>query len=476
MVFSSVTFLFYFLPIVLLVYFAVKPALRNFVFMIAGLIFYLWGAGGVVLILISSIILNWLLGLLAGKSIHSSKRWVNNLPIVGTVVINLGILGYYKYTNFMLDQLNLVGEKLISGFEPLLISQIILPIGVSFFTFQAMSYVFDVARGRVAPLRNPVDFSMYICMFPQLIAGPIVRYHEIAGQIHKRTVTLDRFGQGAVRFCLGLFKKVVLADSIAVLADHVFSIGGGLSTGLAWLGLLAFTIQVYFDFSGYSDMAIGLGHLFGFKLPENFNHPYLAISVTDFWRRWHMTLSRWFRDYVYIPMGGSRVAGWRVSLNLFAVFVLVGFWHGANWTFIALGIYHGFWLSAERVCGYGRTEKPRNPWWHRIATFLIVMLGMVLFRAENLAHAATYYKALFSWQAKSTPPLLGYEISQGIIWLVIGVVIVFFAGRQPYGSLIEKSQGWRMQVLKIGIVTLGMLLTSMLVVSRNFNPFIYFQF
>ena len=476
MVFSSVTFLFYFLPIVLLVYFAVKPALRNFVFMIAGLIFYLWGAGGVVLILISSIILNWLLGLLAGKAIHSSKRWVSNLPMVGTVIINLGILGYYKYTNFMINQINFVTEKLIPGFEPIFISQIILPIGVSFFTFQAMSYVFDVARGRVAPLRNPVDFSMYICMFPQLIAGPIVRYHEIAGQIHKRTVTLDRFGQGAVRFCLGLFKKVVLADSIAVLADHVFSIGGGLSTGLAWLGLLAFTIQVYFDFSGYSDMAIGLGHLFGFKLPENFNRPYLAISVTDFWRRWHITLSRWFRDYVYIPMGGSRVPGWRVSLNLFTVFILVGFWHGANWTFIAFGLYHGLWMSAERFFGYGRTEKPQNLWLRRRATFFVVMLGMVLFRAENLTQAVHYYQTLFAWQAGTASLTPDYEMLQGVIWLLIGLVIVFLSGNRPLGVLMEKTEGRRVNLLKIGIVTMGMLLASMMIVSRDFKPFIYFRF
>ncbi|MCK5219489.1 MBOAT family protein [bacterium] len=367
-------------------------------------------------------------------------------------------------------------EKIIPGFEPICISHIILPIGVSFFTFQAMSYVFDVARGRSAPLRNPVDFSMYICMFPQLIAGPIVRYHEIAGQIQERSVTLDRFGQGAARFCLGLFKKVVLADSIAVLADHVFSISGGLSTGLAWMGLLAFTIQVYFDFSGYSDMAIGLGHLFGFKLPENFNRPYLAISVTDFWRRWHISLSHWFRDYVYIPLGGSRVAGWRVSLNLFTVFILVGFWHGANWTFIALGLYHGFWLSIERFYGYGRTEKPRNPWLHRIATFLIVMLGMVLFRAENLAHAAGFYRTLFTWQAgtASLPP--DYEMGQGLIWLAIGAMIVFLSGTRSLGVLMENTTGWRVNLLKIGIVTIGMLLTSMMIVSRHYNPFIYFQF
>lgn len=476
MVFSSVTFLFYFLPLVLVIYYLVKPKLQNFIFMLAGLVFYLWGAGEIVFVLIGSILVNWLLAIGADRLRPSPDQRLKRLPVIGGVVFNLGLLGYFKYTNFMVGQFNDLFSWLLPEMQRGTLAPIVLPIGISFFTFQAMSYVFDVAKGRIAPLKNPMDFAMYICMFPQLIAGPIVRYHEIAGQIHERTVTWDSFGQGAARFCLGLFKKVVLADSIAVLADYVFGLGSGLSLGLAWLGLLAFTIQVYFDFSGYSDMAIGLGQLFGFQLPENFKRPYLAMSVTDFWRRWHITLSQWFRDYVYIPMGGSRVGRGRTSFNLFTVFILVGFWHGANWTFILFGIYHGLWLSLERLFGYGRHENPVNPWLRRIATFFIVMLGMVLFRAENLAHAAIYYKALFSWSVKMIAWPMGYEFSQAILWLVIGVILVFFTGRNPAGSLMEKSQGWRMQVLKIGVITLGMLLTSMLVVSRNFNPFIYFQF
>ncbi|MCD4812951.1 MBOAT family protein [bacterium] len=477
MVFSSVTFLFYFLPVVLGFYFLARPGLRNLIFMLAGLVFYLWGAGGVVFILMASIGINWLLGLWAEKTYDALGKWKKRLPVIGAVVINIGILGYYKYANFMIDQMNAAIGKILPGFEPVLISHILLPIGVSFFTFQAMSYVFDIARHRLAPLRNPVDFAMYICMFPQLIAGPIVRYHEIADQIKNRIVTVEKFGTGVVRFCLGLFKKVVLADSIAVLADQIFAMKTDLSTPVAWLGLLAFTVQVYFDFSGYSDMAIGLGQMFGFRLPENFNRPYLAISVTDFWRRWHITLSRWFREYVYIPLGGSKVTAWRIYLNLFIVFVLVGFWHGANWTFLVFGFCHGAFLSVERLFGLVKKGEPQR--WlaaRRLVTFVLVMLSFVLFRVSDISHAGQFYTALFLPQTGNVLFALDFRNIHALIWMAVGLLAIFVTGDKPVAIILEQSERRSVALIRIGIITVALTLTVMMIVSRNFNPFIYFQF
>ncbi|MDG2095545.1 MAG: MBOAT family O-acyltransferase, partial [Phycisphaerales bacterium] len=306
MVFSSQTFLFFFLPVVLGMYFllGIGPMLRNLWLLLASLIFYAWGGADFILVLLLSIAGNWVLGLIAERSHVNGSPFAKRGSITLSVLLNIGILAWFKYANFFIDQVNDVGASF--GMDEFGWSRIALPIGISFFTFQATSYVIDVARGQARVMRNPIDFALYVSLFPQLIAGPIVRYHEISDQLKDRPFDWEHVSSGMLRFTHGLVKKVVIADSIGVIADTAFGSEAQINAGDAWLGLLAYTMQIYFDFSGYSDMAIGMGRMFGFRLPENFKRPYSAVCMTDFWRRWHVTLSNWFRDYVYIPLGGSR--------------------------------------------------------------------------------------------------------------------------------------------------------------------------
>ncbi|MDH3829738.1 MAG: MBOAT family protein, partial [Desulfobacterales bacterium] len=364
--------------------------LRNFVLLFFSYLFYLYGAAGFLLILILSTLADYVLGRLIDRKAKYNRLWLSL-----SLLLNLGLLAYFKYANFFVVELNsfLLGWK----FFPIEWSEVILPIGISFFTFQKLSYIIDVYRGKSRALVNVIDFALYIAMFPQLIAGPIVRFSYIRRQLKERRESWNNFYNGTLRFCWGLLKKVVIASSCAQITDVIFGLNlESLDTKVAWLGAITYTLQIYFDFSAYSDMAIGLGMLFGFTFPENFNRPYSALSITEFWRRWHITLSRWFRDYLYIPLGGNRRTTTRTCLNMAIVCILCGLWHGANWTFLVWGIYHGAFLIIERITGVREVSPEKSKILRRFITLLIVIIGWVLFRSENIAQAIGFLGAMFT--------------------------------------------------------------------------------
>lgn len=389
MLFTEPIFLFVFLPLMLAACAWGSMRWRNTALAVGSLLFYAWDYAPYVGVLGFSIVLNYLAGAKAGAE---NPRRVRKLALSLGISGNLLLLGHYKYLGFIIENLNPIVARF--GLSELSVPVPNMPLGISFFTFQAMSYVVDVYRGKTPAQRNLIDLTLYISLFPQLIAGPIVRYHEIARQIRARTFTNRGFSVGICRFIIGLSKKLLIADTLAQPAEMVFALSlDELTTALAWTGLLCFALQIYFDFSGYSDMAIGLGRMFGFRIPENFNYPYMARSITEFWRRWHMTLSRWFRDYLYIPLGGSRCPAGRMYLNLFVVFLLCGFWHGASWNFILWGLLHGAFLTFERVGWVHFLEKMGRP----IAmgyTLTAVLLGWVFFQCATIDHAFGFVSVL----------------------------------------------------------------------------------
>jgi alginate O-acetyltransferase complex protein AlgI len=475
MVFSSQTFLFVFFPIVLLFYAIAPRRAKNSVLLFFSMLFYLWGGGAFIGWLIVSIMGNWVFGHLAAKAKDADQasklRWVVGL----SVVFNIGILGWFKYANFFVDQLNGLASAIdYQGFNW---TPIALPIGISFFTFQANSYVFDIAKGDGKALKNPLDFALYVSLFPQLIAGPIVRYHQVAAQLVSRTFSLDNVTAGMNRFALGLCKKVLIADSVSPIADAAFNNSSNITTNDAWIGVLAYTIQIYFDFSGYSDMAIGLGRIFGFRFPENFKHPYSSASMTEFWRRWHVTLSEWFRDYVYFPLGGSRCSKFLTYRNLITVFLLTGFWHGANWTFIVWGIFHGFWLIVDRWLDKKARPTGFKLVLNRFIVVLLVMIGWVVFRAESLNVAGEYYFALFGGNAGDfSAALLRLVSVQTMIALAIGSLIFFAPRNLALGPIVQESNTRFAAILRTILVLVALPLTLMLIINGTFSPFLYFQF
>ena len=389
MLFSTSIFIFAFLPCVLLGYYGLFRKSRkwqNIFLTVASLFFYAWGEPWFVLVMVGSILCNWAFALLL-----DTRREKARLIIALSLLVNLGIIFIFKYLTFTLENIN----GIIGG--GIKIPIINLPIGISFFTFQAMSYVFDVNRGHGKAQRNPLDVALYISLFPQLIAGPIVRYETIAEQIHNRRETLDDFSAGVCRFIVGLAKKVLLANTLAVVADAAFA-ADARSASFAWLGLLAYTFQIYYDFSGYSDMAIGLGRMFGFKFLENFDYPYISRSITEFWRRWHISLGTWFRDYLYFPLGGSRVKSKRrLVFNLFVVWLLTGIWHGANWTFILWGLMYFVLIALEKLTGLDKilTKNRVLSALGHCYTLFFVMMGWALFRAPSVSEASQYITHLF---------------------------------------------------------------------------------
>ena len=470
MLFSSPDFLFAFLPAFLAVYFAVPARLKNLVLMLASLFFYFTTSGQLTLILILSILVNWALARrMARASASASRLW-----LVAGLVLNLAPLLYYKYARFFLGTLHDVAAS--AGVQVALPDlHPILPIGISFFTFQAISYIADVHMRRVPPAQSLIDFGMYHACFPQLIAGPIVRYEEIEKQVHRRTHTIDDVYNGAVQFCFGLAKKAILADPMGVLADKAFSLPPGqLTAGAAWLGILAYTIQIYADFSGYSDMAIGLGRMLGFPYPENFDQPYRARSITEFWRRWHMTLSRWFRDYLYIPLGGNRAALPRVLFNLALVFFLCGLWHGAATTFVIWGLYHGALLVLERLLRRvlpGARVPALLGWAY---TILAVMTGWVLFRADTLAAAGQYYSAMFHPGTMALPPALAtITTPDRQAYLALGIVVCLVPFRRLLAYPARRYEfGPASAALSLVAACIAVTLLSV----NSFTPFIYFRF
>lgn len=470
MIFSSITFLFYFLPAFLILYFLTP--FKNTVLLIASLLFYAWGEVGYTLLLIVSIGFNYLFGILIDHNISNNKKQKVFLGL--GIVINLLLIGYFKYFNFLITQvLNLKIE-----------SEVHLPLGISFFTFQAISYLIDVYRRQAKVEKNVFNLALYISMFPQLIAGPIVRFKTVAEQIHVRTHNLDNIVVGIKIFIIGLAQKALIANTVAEPADAIFSLNEAtLTTAAAWLGSICYSLQIYFDFAGYSNMAIGLGLIMGFTFPKNFNYPYISQSITEFWRRWHMSLSSWFRDYLYIPLGGNRFGPLRTYMNLMIVFLLCGLWHGAAWTFIIWGLYHGMFLVLERLALNNLLNKTWRPIRH-FYTLLVILIGWIIFRAENFHHLNYFLKAFLGMGSGDTIVYTYLSFLSNSIVTVLSLGIIF---AMPLFLVITKSLNQQNQTaLNIKNLTtqalleifyiLILLLSLLNIASGSYNPFIYFRF
>ncbi len=468
MVFSSTLFLFIFLPIVLLIYYMIPQKYvmaKNVELLIASLLFYAWGERIYVGLMIISICVNYIFGLLLELF---EKRKQRLAVLVISIIFNLGMLFFFKYINFFTN----------NAFP-----SIVLPIGISFFTFQIMSYTIDVYWGNVKTQRNIFNLGLYISLFPQLIAGPIVRYIDVEREIQHRTYTVDSVYRGVTRFTIGLAKKVVISNTVALLADTIFAFpANGMSAATAWLGAIAYTLQIYFDFSGYSDMAIGMGHMLGFNFLENFNYPYISRSVQEFWRRWHMSLSTWFKDYLYIPLGGNRKGKIRTYINLIIVFACTGFWHGAAWNFLVWGLYHGFFQILERLGLKKVLEKIPRVFGH-IYTILVFIIGWVLFRAESLKYAWEYVKTMFSfnkWGWLNAVAQLDGDTYPGTYTLAILVlgIILSLPIVPTLAKKIENSRGGETAITIIRGVGMIVLLgySILCLTGSDYNPFIYFRF
>ena len=475
MSFATPTFLWYFMPAVLGVYWILPRRARNGVLAFASLVFYTWGGHAFVFLLLACVAVNFA----AGIALDSNRPFLQRhrrTALVTAIVVDVGALAVWKYADFASRQVSSLTHAF--GGHGSHVLHFVLPIGISFFTFHHLSYVVDVYRRTRKPLHNPLTFMTYILMFPQLIAGPIVRFHEIADQLEKPAQDrVGDFAAGFPRFALGLSKKVIIADNVAPLANSVFALHPSqLTTMNAWLGALAYTIQLYFDFSGYSDMAIGLGRMFGFQLPENFNRPYSASSITDFWRRWHMSLSRWFRDYLYIPLGGNRGSKWQTYRNLYIVFALTGFWHGANWTFLIWGLYHGTLLVIERVTGWGTTESKWRPL-QRVATQLLVVVGWVVFRANSLPAAGHILGAMFVPTGHGLTATVSTALTHRTLLIFLLALLVFVVPPSfVMGRFVEFGTGRTATATRLAYVAVLAPVAAALVAVGTFSPFLYYQF
>lgn len=480
MLFSSTVFLFFFFPIVFLGYYALSFSrlCQNVWLFVASLLFYAWGEPIYVLLMLASILVNWFAGL--GVDHFRLNPRAKRTVLVLACIANLSALGIFKYTGFIVRNIN-------SAFkEPLLPTvELALPIGISFFTFQALSYVIDVYRQDTQVEKNPFYVGLYVAFFPQLIAGPIVRYNSVAEQIRTRHSNWKKISIGCSRFVVGLGKKILIANNMAILADLIFNWSEAgvayhdVPVIMAWLGAIAYTLQIYFDFSGYSDMAIGLGLMFGFKFEENFNYPYAATSVTDFWRRWHISLTSWFREYVYFPLGGSRVENKdRMVRNIFIIWLLTGVWHGAEWTFIFWGLWHFVFQMAERFFGYAKDNHHTG--WMRLYTLLVVMLGWVMFRARDLYQTYVYFCNMLGLSGNSFwNDMTGFLLREYAVFLVLGFVFSLPVARKCNELLSAQRVniiGKCMTVLyPVAMMALFVLCVSYLV-RGGYNPFIYFNF
>ncbi|MBR2897779.1 MAG: MBOAT family protein [Oscillospiraceae bacterium] len=457
MLFSSIPFLFYFLPCVVLLYIATPKRLKNLTLLVGSLVFYAWGEPRLVLLMLLTVFFGYILGLLTEKYPQHKKLFLWLALAVG-----LGFLGYFKYVDFFIENINAVTGLSI----PLL--KVTLPIGISFYTFQLISYNIDVYRGTVPAQRNFIDLAAYISLFPQLIAGPIVRYSDVALQLRERTHSIDKIAVGIRRFIIGLSKKVLIANVLGEICES-FKASGDKSVVFFWVYAAAFCLHVYFDFSGYSDMAIGLGKLFGFDFLENFNYPYISKSITEFWRRWHMSLGSWFRDYVYIPLGGSRVGKARLLLNILVVWMLTGFWHGADWNFIVWGLYFAVLLVIEKVFLLERLKKSKVI--SRIYLLLLVMISFVIFNAASMDEALHYIGGMFG---AGGYPLLSAET----VFCLKNYAVVFVLaviGATPVPKLLAQKSKAAAALEPVALLLLLTAVTAYLV-DGSFNPFLYFRF
>ncbi len=473
MVFSSIVFLLYFLPIFLITYHLIDKRYKNLVILVFSIFFYSWGAPRFIFVILGTTFLDFHLVKWMSMTTNQLQR---RLMLALSVSVNLGLLFYFKYSNFFIENFN----SLLSAFgtNEIQWTKLILPIGISFYTFETITYVVDVYRRVHGPLKNFWDYQLYIILFPKLIAGPIIRYHDLADQITDRSKneTLDNFLLGFYRFIIGLAKKVLIANQMGLHADNVFALNfSELDSITAWIGILAYTFQIYFDFSGYSDMAIGIGKMIGFRFPENFNNPYISQSITEFWRRWHMTLGAWMKNYLYIPLGGNRVSETRMYFNLWLVFLASGLWHGASWNFVIWGAYHGMFLVLERAFllkVYAKIGKLPST----LITFLLVIIGWVFFRIEELPQAFLFLKRMFAFNFVR---VMSFDI-EFYTFLVIAFIFAFFAytgkGKQIQEQVYYGLYSSKRHIAIAGISVVLLILSVSSITAFGFNPFIYFRF
>lgn len=467
MVFSSITFIYYFLPIVLLVYFIVPNKGKNLVLLISSLLFYFYGEKSFIWVILLSCIVNYGSGLLIQK--FKDKKKCSLRILIGTIIINLGMLIFFKYTNFFIG---CIGKIVGNNFN---LIDIVMPIGISFFTFQTLSYVVDVYKGKVEANKNFVNFACYVCLFPQLIAGPIVRYSDINKELVDRKVNFDDFGTGVTRFIIGLAKKVLIANVIGAMINELYDLPSMTVVAYMLIGV-GYSLQIYFDFSGYSDMAIGLGRMLGFHFHENFNYPFIARSITDFWRRWHISLSSFFRDYIYIPLGGNRVSLVKHIRNILVVWILTGLWHGAGWNFIVWGIYFGVLLILEKYIFKKFLDKHKIV--RHITTIFLVIISFIIFSTDSLSDAWLFIKNMcgLGKLAFINGETLYYVRSYMVV-MMIGIVgstplilnIVNKIRENKVGNII-------MDVLEIGMCVVLLVVVTAFLIDSSFNPFLYFRF
>ena len=469
MIFSSSIFLLVFLPLVLIIYYTLysQRLAQNIFLFLASLLFYAWGEPWFVIIMLLSILVNYVIGL--NIDLHRNNKVISKILLTITVLYNLSIIFIYKYLVFTVTNINAFFSLKLP------VPDILLPIGISFFTFQAISYVIDVYRGQGKVQKNPLNVGLYIALFPQLIAGPIVRYETIANQINHRKENITDFSEGCVRFIIGLSKKVLLSNNFAIIADKAFSLPSDqLSTAFAWLGAISYSFQILFDFSGYSDMAIGLGKMFGFHFDENFNYPYISASISEFWRRWHISLGSWFRDYVYFPLGGSRVdSKLKLIRNLFIVWVLTGVWHGANWTFVIWGFLYFLLITTEKLTHFERTSGFRIL--RHFYTLFFVCIGWVFFRAIDLPAAFSYLGSMFGVGGFYTDTLARFYFLDNFIFLIFAILcsiplLPYLKKRLHYYEL-------TISYILTPIFYIVLFFVSLTyIVKGAYNPFIYFNF
>ena len=456
MVFSSLFFIFFFMPIFLIIYYLVPNKIKNIILLIFSLLFYSWGEPIYIVLLLFSSVVDYSNGYFINKFKDSKVK--TRFFLILSIVINLSLLGVFKYSNFIISNLNLLGLKISSN-------SLALPLGISFFTFQTMSYSIDVYKGNIKYEKNFINFMTYVCMFPQLVAGPIVRYSDISKELNKRKVTFDNFSTGVFKFLTGLFKKVLIANNMGLIFSIITKDTSNISLLTSWLGSLSFAFQIYFDFSGYSDMAIGLGKMMGFSYPDNFNYPYIATSITDFWRRWHMTLSGWFRDYVYIPLGGNRCSKKRQIFNMFVVWFLTGLWHGASWNFIIWGLYFFVLLVLEKYV-IGKMKIPT--FIRRIMFIVLILISWVIFAFDDLSILKIYLSKMF---------VNNILIDKTTIFYIKNYFVIFlfaFVFSTPIVKKIKPNICSKTIVAIVYIIFFIMTIASL--VGDSYNPFLYFRF
>ena len=458
MVFSSITFLFYFLPLVILSYFLSPSKLKNLTLLIFSLIFYTFGEPKYIFIMIFSTIVDYIHALIIDKYRNTLKA---KIALISSIIVNLSLLGFFKYSNFFISIINSIFSANLDSLN------LTLPIGISFYTFQTMSYTIDVYKNEAKPQKNILNLATFITLFPQLVAGPIVRYVDIAKQLDTRNSDIDKIYNGIYRFIIGLSKKILLANNLGIIWSSIkISQYRELSILTSWLGIICFSLQIYFDFSGYSDMAIGLGKIFGFDFLENFNFPYISKSITEFWRRWHISLGLWFRDYVYIPLGGNKVSKLKWFRNIFIVWFLTGLWHGASFNFILWGLYFGFILILEKLFIINILNKLPN-FFKYTYTLLLVIIGFVFFEIENLKDIFNYFNAMFNLNNKFIDSTFIYYLTPNITLIIISII----SSTPLIKNILDKNI-----YIRFIFIILGFILSVSFLVDSSFNPFLYFRF